>query len=286
MKGEFRNALVGYALLNAFTQLIALPVGLNKFALLSMCIQWVSFLFSYALKTERFYDAVGSMTFLILTLYGFTAHGAGISWHDNWRQLIATGMVCAWALRLGTFLFLRTHAAGGRDSRFDGVRDNWISFLTFWTVQGVWVFATPLAVLMLQQEPPVKAPAYTDALGAAVFVLGWSIEVAADVQKSRWRKQRANSDKFINEGLWRCSRHPNYVGEMVLWLGIWLFCLAGISAHSAFRGAYSFVAPLFVFLLLWTVSTPLVERQADARFMHLDSYKQYKRQVPCLVWKL
>jgi steroid 5-alpha reductase family enzyme len=205
-KSDRTQALFTLIAATTVTQLVAIPAQLSWLALLSLVINIAAFIPSYIYTSEKYYDFVGMLTYLALVISGQIFNGAGV-YAANWRQLLASCLVVAWALRLGLFLFSRTCAHGGRDSRFDKVRSRFWLFLTFWLVQSVWAYLTSLAVLMLQRAPVVPAFALTDAAGLALFALGWGLELLADYQKAVWRKQKdSQQHDFIDTGLWSWSR--------------------------------------------------------------------------------
>ena len=105
--------------------------SIGKATLIDFSIQWVAFLVAAYLRTEKFYDAVGSLTYIILTAYSLIRGGKFFP-----RQLIQSGLVITWAARLGSFLLFRALQSGG-DSRFDKVKGNPKQFFIYWTVQGV-----------------------------------------------------------------------------------------------------------------------------------------------------
>jgi len=197
----------------------------------------------------------------------------------TWRQFIQSHMVMAWASRLGLFLFVRVLKEGG-DKRFDAVRDKPMKFLVYWTIQGIWVLVTLTPTLILNQSgrnPPLGARDY---LGWSIWATGLATEVLADWQKSAFRANPANEGKFIRTGLWSVSRHPNYLGEIALWFGLY------ISASSVFQGAQflSVLSPIFVHLLITRLSgIPLLEKAAQKRWGSRKDYLAYVANTPVLV---
>ena len=183
-------------------------------ALSAFVIQWLAFIPARLLQTERFYDLTGSATYIAVTLGAV----AVASQPDGAQWLIAL-MIFIWAARLGSFLFRRIHAAGG-DQRFDQIKVSSSRFFVAWTLQGTWVVMTSCAAVtaILSPEQPPLGPVYI--VGVAMWATGFAIEVIADRQKSRFRADPANASQFINVGLWARSRHPNYFGEILLWVGI------------------------------------------------------------------
>lgn len=241
-------------------------------AAVAFAVNWAAFVPAYAARTERYYDLVGSLTYL-----GLIACGVGLADPDPRGWLLA-GLVGVWTLRLGSFLFLRIHRAGS-DRRFDEVKQEFGSFLTAWTLQALWAFLTcccALAAITAVDGRPLGAWA---AVGGALWVLGFGIEVAADRQKSAFRRDPANVDRFISSGLWAWSRHPNYCGEVVLWTGVALIALPGLTGWQY----VTLVSPLFVYLLLARGSgIPPLERRAEAKWGSDPAYRAYVDRTPVL----
>jgi len=239
----------------------------------SLGVQVVGWAAAATLKTEKFYDLTGSATFLLLTGLSYSRSVGNI------RQKVVTAMVAAWALRLGSFLTHRV-IARGEDRRFDKVKEEPGAFLVWWGVQGVWVFVTLLPTLLLHTSPAAPTLGALDCLGWALWGVGFLLEVVADAQKSAFKSKEENQGKFISSGLWSISRHPNYLGEILLWSGL---CL---SAMSALSGAQHLVvlSPAMVALLITKVSgIPILERSGEERWGETEEYRRYLREVPVLL---
>jgi len=190
--------------------------------------------------------------------------------------------VAVWSVRLGWFLFSRIHNNSGVDSRFTEIKASRPQFLLSWTLQGVWVFLTLLAVLMLNVSNEDVSFGVFDYVGIPLWVVGFLLEVVADYQKSAFRKDPENRDKFIHTGLWSISRHPNYFGEIVLWTGIAISAFGGLSATP--RAAFVFLSPVFVaFLIIFISGIPMLEQKADKKFGNNPDYIQYKKHTAVLV---
>ena len=240
---------------------------------LALAIQWVVFVPAYLLSTERFYDLTGSLTYLTIT-----AVALGLGPSASIRSWTLAVLVAVWAARLGSFLFRRIQADGS-DGRFDEVRTSFVRFLVAWTLQGVWVCFTAgaaLSAIASERSVPIGLLAW---LGLSLWIAGFVIEVVADQQKSMFRAQPENKDKFMNTGLWAWSRHPNYFGEIMLWTGIAIIALPVLQGWQY----VTLVSPLFVFLLLTKVSgIPMLEERADARWGGSPEYENYKSNTPAL----
>jgi steroid 5-alpha reductase family enzyme len=135
------------------------------------------------------------------------------------RSWLLLGLISIWTIRLGVFLFQRIRAAG-EDRRFRDIKPSFARFLLTWTIQGLWVALTVAAALAAITTITRRDLGLIGLLGFLVWLIGFGIEVVADQQKSRFREDPENAGKFIDRGLWSWSRHPNYFGEIVLWIGV------------------------------------------------------------------
>ena len=253
--------------------------GVPVFALVvaaAFVVQWLVFIPSFLTGTERFFDLTASLTYTGLTLITLLLVG---SW--DLRRVLLAAVVLIWALRLGTFLFARVNRAGA-DDRFDEIKKSLPRFLTVWTVQGLWVSVTASAAwIAISSSTQVEMDAFA-VIGVLIWAAGFAIEVIADRQKSAFRADPANRGRFISTGLWSRSRHPNYFGEIVLWIGV------AVIAFPALQGwqLVGLISPIFVTLLLTRVSgVPLLEAKADAKWGDQADYQEYRRTTPVLVPK-
>ncbi|ROT83501.1 hypothetical protein C7M84_023318 [Penaeus vannamei] len=247
---------------------------LSRLAVVDFGIQWGGFVVAALLKTEKFYDLTGSITYILIAYLNYKWSNSG---HP--RQLIQTSCVAIWALRLGAFLFTRIVKAG-RDRRFDKTRANPSRFFYAWTIQGVWVIVTILPSLLAVLSPRQRPLSTRDYAGWGIWLAGFLIEVVADYQKTVWRNNPANKDKFINTGLWSLSRHPNYFGEIMLWFGLY------VSASSTFSGweYLTILCPLMDYLLITRVSgIPMLESYAMKKWGTSPQYRAYYKNTPELI---
>ncbi|MCX6127607.1 MAG: DUF1295 domain-containing protein, partial [Proteobacteria bacterium] len=243
-------------------------------AALAFVIQWIAFVPAYLFKTEHFYDLTGSLTYFSVIVCAVFLASA-----QSPRAFLLAALVLIWSGRLGWFLFKRIKKDGS-DKRFDGVRSNASRFFVGWTLQGLWVvltLAAALAAITAISQSPLHV---LDAVGLCIWLLGFSIEAISDAQKRRFRADTKNKGRFIQSGLWALSRHPNYFGEIVLWIGI------AVIASSSFVGMQwlGWISPVFVTFLLTKISgVPLLEKMADKRWGGQPEYEAYKAKTPVLV---
>jgi steroid 5-alpha reductase family enzyme len=272
-------AAVGFAGSWGGPRLGAIPV----FALcvaLAFAINWLVWIPASLWRTERFYDLTGSVTFVAVTSLALVAAPGPDGEASVWRVMLAA-MVVVWAVRLGSFLFVRVRRDGS-DGRFDKIKVHPLAFLATWTLQALWVSMTAAAALAAITVADGLGGVWA-ALGVIVWLIGFAIEVVADTQKRRFRADPANAGRFISTGLWSRSRHPNYFGEILLWSGV---ALMAVPTLSGWRWVV-LISPVFVWLLLTRVSgVPLLEARAAARFGDDPAYGAYVKHTPVLVPRL
>ena len=288
MKKTDRNSLIVFPILILIGILVALAgsqggvsiFGIPVFAVmvgLAFLIQWLAFIPAYILQTEKFLDLTGSMTYIAVTALA-VCFSAGV---DS-RSILLAALVIIWAIRLGSFLFSRIKKAG-KDDRFDEIKPSFIRFLNFWTIQGLWVAFTAAAALVAITTSTRKELDIFAVIGFLVWIFGFVFEVVADTQKSRFNANPENKGKFILTGLWSRSRHPNYFGEIVLWIGIAIIALPVLQGWQW----VGLISPVFVIVLLTRVSgIPLLEKKADKKWGGQEEYEAYKKNTPVLIPKL
>ena len=269
------GALVAWAGGDGGDRFAGIPVFVICGAL-AFAVNWLVFVPSALAKTERYYDLTGGLTYITVVVAAVLLSG-----ELDLRSTLVAGMVMVWALRLSTFLFLRI-SKSGRDSRFDQIKNRPLRFLMAWTLQGLWVLLTAAAALGVITGGNREPLGIVGIIGIAVWALGMLIEIVSDRQKSAFKADSANQGKFINVGLWAWSRHPNYFGEIVLWIGM---AIVAVPVLTGWQWV-TLISPIFVTLLLTRVSgVPLLEDAADKRWGGQEDYEIYKRNTPVLVLK-
>jgi steroid 5-alpha reductase family enzyme len=251
--------------------------GIPVFALVvavAFVVQWLAFIPAYLLQNEGFFDITGSLTYISVT-----ALAVVLGPEIDGRSIVLLAVVVVWAARLGAYLFRRIHKAG-KDARFDEIKPSFIRFLSTWTLQGLWVSLTLAAALAAITTTVRRDLGVVALVGLVIWAAGFAVEAAADVQKSRFRADPQNKGRFISTGLWSWSRHPNYFGEIVLWIGVAVIAVPVLGGWQW----VTLISPVFVFLLLTRVSgVPLLEKSADKRWGGQDDYETYKARTSVLV---
>ncbi|MBR39205.1 MAG: hypothetical protein CL888_03220, partial [Dehalococcoidia bacterium] len=208
------------------------------FTIIILILNTLSFIHSYAFKTDIFFDLIGSISFIsvgVTSLILITDVDA--------NQILIFFLLIFWALRLGPFLFIRRLSAGP-DERLSEYFKSPLSLYFIWTMNSLWVFLTSLSMIIIFSSSQNNEFGLIQWLGLLIWVLGFLIEVVSDTQKSKFNKK--NKGSFIDVGLWKYIRHPNYLGEIIIWLGIFVISISYINSIFTFLSIFS---PIFVFIL-------------------------------------
>ena len=263
---------------------IAIATGIElvfNAVFLAFAIQWIAFIPAYIFQTEKFYDLTGSLTYLLVIWYSLTLSSDQFT-NLNGANIVIVLLISLWAIRLGSFLFMRIHH-DGEDKRFRSIKPSASQFFMTWTLQGLWVsLCSMCALTAISSNTGIVTNAFFY-IGLALFILGFAIEVMADMEKSAFKANQENKDKFITTGLWARSRHPNYFGEIVLWTGI------AVMSFSSLEGLQylTLISPIFTYLLLVYVSgVRMLEARGDLKWGDKPEYQEYKKKTPVLFIKI
>jgi len=273
--------LICIVLINIAGQNIEIEIrGMNAFTfilIIAVLLQVFFFLPSFILKTEKYYDLVGSLTYITtISLAYFSVE------NKTMIDSIIYFYVMVWASRLGIYLFRRVRN-DGKDVRFEKAKRHFFWFLQYWMGQALWVSLTACAAIIAILSPEEDTLPVLAIVGMVLWISGFTIESISDYQKRVFRKENNPSESFIHTGFWARSRHPNYFGEITLWTGIAVIALNTLNGIEY----VTLISPVFVYILLTRMSgVNLLERIADERYGHLEEYQRYKRNTPVLVPKL
>eukprot|EP00518_Triparma_eleuthera_P001648 CAMPEP_0182459004 /NCGR_PEP_ID=MMETSP1319-20130603/4228_1 /TAXON_ID=172717 /ORGANISM="Bolidomonas pacifica, Strain RCC208" /LENGTH=342 /DNA_ID=CAMNT_0024657817 /DNA_START=13 /DNA_END=1041 /DNA_ORIENTATION=- len=253
---------------------------------IAFVVNWIAFVPAAIYQTEKYFDLTGSITYFSCTLGSLLLGAAplydGDSWKFNTRAIVQSCMAFVWCIRLGQFLFSRIKK-DSKDKRFDQIKINPPRFFGVWTIQGTWVTMTAICVFVTNSWGRANADkdlCVTDFIGYFVWLVGFTIEVVADGQKKAFAANPDNKGKWIDEGLWYYSRHPNYFGEITLWLGQFIASSATLVDSQWF----CVISPLFVFFLLMKVSgVPMLESRGDEKWGSEPGYQLYKKNTHVLL---
>jgi steroid 5-alpha reductase family enzyme len=221
------------------------------------------FAFSFAYRNSSFYDPYWSVAPIFIAFYfalAPTAEGADAS-----RVLLVLALVCAWGARL-TFNWARGwQGLAHEDWRYRRLaqqsgRAYWlVSLFGIHLMPTVWVFLGCLSLFpaLAAGARPLGA---LDAIALLVTASSIWLERRADDELKRFRDAGHGAQAILASGAWAWSRHPNYLGEMGFWWGLWLFGLAAAPAWW-----WTVVGPLSITLMFRFVSLPMIETRMQER---------------------
>jgi steroid 5-alpha reductase family enzyme len=241
---------------------------------ISLGINFLFFLLANALKTDKFTDFTYGLTFTALAFLFLFKNQTFYRY-----QLLLMVMVVLWSIRLITYLLIRILKIK-KDSRFNKIRENPLKFLQFWVFQGltVWIVMLPSIFLLNIKEPkPLNTIMVS---GIIIWAFGLLIETISDWQKFGFKNNPKNKNLWIQSGLWKYSRHPNYFGEMLVWWGIFIFALPFLQGLSWL----TIFSPIFItYILIFVSGIPLLEKRYDKKYADNKKYQEYKKKTSTLI---
>ena len=248
---------------------------------LSFLIHLVAFIPSYIYKTEKFFDLTGMIAFVSVISYALYLKISIVDFIDT-ESIILSTLIFMWTIRLGFFLFYRVLKAG-EDKRFSKMKQSFITFLPVWVMSAFWVcFTSAPALAVITSIIPEKVDYSLIYIGITLWGFGFLFECIADFQKTYFKSKSKNKNQFIKKGLWAISRHPNYFGEIILWIGISMISFSMLNGWQYL----TLFSPVFVYILLTNISgINLLEKNSDNKWGDLDSYQKYKKETPELIPK-
>lgn len=240
--------------------------------LISLGIQVLLFIPAYLIKTDKLTDLSYSLTFVILAGLMYLRSDQDI------LKLILFLMVAVWGFRLGYYLVKRIWKIG-KDKRFDDIRINLFKFLSFWVFQGAVI---PLVLVPSMLFFNLKTSfSVILVFGFLVWLAGFLVETFSDLQKYKFINNPKNKGKWVNTGLWKISRHPNYFGEILCWVGIYFYTFSSLVGTQKL---IALISPLTISTILLFISgIPKLEKKADKKWGSDKNYQEYKRKTAVLI---
>lgn len=249
--------------------------------LISFTIHLIIFIPSAIMKNEKFYDFTGMIAYLSIIIFAIQQKYIQIHSIDIY-SLVLSLLISIWTLRLGIFLFYRVLKVG-EDIRFKDVKNNALQFFVWFSISSLWVSLTTMAAMNVITSKNYNQDLTLLYIGTIIWIIGFLFEIISDYQKIKFKNNALNKNKFIDSGLWSISRHPNYFGEIILWIGIYIITLPSTSGLEYL----GIISPLFVIILLNKVSgINLLEASADKKWGSSNEYQKYKKITPRLIPKL
>lgn len=213
----------------------------------------------------------------------YATHATALPWAAHPRWLLTLVPLLVWSVRL-SYNYLRReewHVGAREDWRFHMMRQKFgIAFVViqFFTAFGDQALFLYWLTLPLWPIATVAAPlSAIDFVGAAVSLLGVLIEATADAQLRRYMlKPRAERPIVLRSGLWYYSRHPNYMGEILFWTGLWIIA-AGLG-----MGIETAACPATIILLFYGASVGLTESRLLEAPHRKAAYQEYQASTPAV----
>lgn len=241
-------------------------------------LQLVFFAYAVLNKTDKVTDLSYGLTFIFGVIFAQYISNTSMSL----AKTILILLISIWAIRLSGYLFVRVIKMG-RDRRFDGIREDFFKFGAFWLVQAISVFIILLPALYLILSSSAVDISILTIVGLIISGLGILIEAIADKQKYVFKNNPQNDSKWIDTGIWKYSRHPNYLGEIMMWVGVFIYVLPVISG----LGWLTIISPIqIILLLLFFSGIPTLERKYKERYKGNKEYENYVQKTGILIPKI
>lgn len=234
-------------------------------------VLWFHVLFVIALikKDNSIADVGWGLSFVILSIVLFSQKV-----DSTLADVMLLVMISMWGLRLSGYIAWRKRGSG-EDFRYQQWRNDWGSSIVWRSY--LQVFILQMLIMLCIALPLVVAftrinelTGYT-LVGLGVMLCGLAIEVTADHQLAQFKKLSSNKGHIIQSGLWRWSRHPNYLGEAVFWWGV------AVTVFPVAMGWLGVVSALLITWLLRYVSgVPMLEK----KYQHHAEFLEYATSTP------
>lgn len=235
----------------------------------------VVFGFSMIFNNSSMYDPYWSVQpFVIAVFLAWPMQGIDIF------KAIVLFMVFMYGLRLTLNFYRGWPGMKHEDWRYRDFRSNFpklywpISFLGIHLFPTIMVFLACMSMLPIFQGPGLSLNTWF-IVGLFTMILAVGLAYIADEQMKKFRSNPENKGKLMRSGLWKYSRHPNYLGEILTWWGLFFFSLS-----TGYDQWWMIAGPLTVTLMFLVISIPMLEKRELRR---RPEYKDYKKEVPLLL---
>ena len=235
----------------------------------------VVFAFSMIFNNSSMYDPYWSVQPFVIAAF--------LAWPleevDVFKGIVLF-MVFLYGLRLTLNFYRGWPGMKHEDWRYRDFRSNFpklywpISFLGIHLFPTIMVFLACMSMLQVFQGPGLSLNLWF-IVGLITMILAVGVAYIADEQMKKFRNNPENKGKLMRGGLWKFSRHPNYLGEILTWWGLFFFSLS-----TGYDQWWMIVGPLTVTLMFVVISIPMLEKRELKR---RPEYKDYKKEVPVLI---
>lgn len=203
-------------------------------------------------------------------------------WDFHFRTILIAILIDIWAIRLTSHIIERSRKHDEDDPRYTELVGKWgkqnywpKAYVSIFLLQGLLVLIVSLpTVFAVGKSVSLATPLI--ALGTLVWAIGFAIEALGDRQLAKFIANKENKGKILDTGLWKYTRHPNYLGEITQWYGI------GIIACSAQYGWIGLIGPIILNILIRFVSgVPPIEKRKKQD----PAYQAYMQHTNALLPK-
>ncbi len=243
--------------------------------ILGSVLVYISIVFSIAWSRRRLdiVDIAWGGGFIVAALVSFFMGQQGL------LQLLVTGLVIIWGVRLAYSIFRRTLAAQGEDPRYTELRKTWKgnaavnAYFRIFVTQGILATIVSAAVIMVNLSNTMGISLLV-VTGLVIWIIGFVFESIGDAQLKKHLADPSKKGTLMTSGLWKYTRHPNYFGESIQWWGIYLIAL------SVPFGWAAIISPLVItYLLLFVSGVPPTEK----RFTGRSGWDEYRKRTSVFV---
>lgn len=216
----------------------------------------VVFGFSVWFKNSSFYDAYWSVAPIIMALTLLVAAEGG----NLTRELMVLALVSLWGIRLTWNWGYGWSGLDHEDWRYGRLQEQ--TGIFYWLVSflGIHMFPTIIVFVgciplfpVFDTDTPLNL---WDALAALITLSAIALEAEADRELHRFRATRRSSREILQSGVWAWCRHPNYLGELGFWFGLFLFGCGALNGEST---DLMKLGPISMLLLFVIISIPMID---------------------------
>jgi steroid 5-alpha reductase family enzyme len=241
----------------------------------------IVFIFSFLFRNSSLYDPYWSVIPLPIALYWISISPQG----NDLRQFLIVAVISLWSLRLTINWIKSWPNLEHEDWRYKKLKED--SGKLYWVVSFLGIHLFPTFIVFLGMLPVLSVVGNNtplgifDFTGALVSVSAVLIEYTADEQLRQFNKYNRIKGMNMDRGLWSISRHPNYLGEILFWLGLFIMALT----HNFQSNLWTGIGFVAMFILFKFISIPMMEKRL---IRNKDHYEEYIRKVPALfprIWK-
>lgn len=198
---------------------------------------------SIKLKKAWLADIAWATGFFVVYFVTYTINKGG-----SFKQNLILLLLLFWGIRLATYLIIRNF--NKEDFRYQKLKEKWgskwprKSYLNIFIAQAITLVVINSGALLVAVYGKPFQIALLDYVAVTIWILGFLIESIADLQMYKFKSNPNNKGKIYKKGFWKYTRHPNYLGECIMWFAIFLLAL------SLPYGIVAIVSPIVITLSL------------------------------------